>query len=111
MVKNPYSSLGISAECIHSQDFARADRVYSHELHLTHEYLGHMLGMRRSTVSVTAEELQRRKYIDYRRGRIKILNRSGLERTACECYRIVKVQAVYSPAAWTFLMLEQARFA
>jgi CRP-like cAMP-binding protein len=67
-----------------------ADRVYSDQLNLTHEFLGHMLGTRRSTVSVTAEELQRRKYIDYRRGKIKILSRSGLERTACECYRVVK---------------------
>jgi CRP-like cAMP-binding protein len=67
-----------------------ADRVYSDELGLTHEFLGHMLGVRRSTASVTAEEMQRRGYIDYRRGRIKILDRSGLEHTACECYRIVK---------------------
>jgi CRP-like cAMP-binding protein len=67
-----------------------ADRLYSDELGLTHEFLGHMLGVRRSTVSVTAEELQRRNYIDYRRGRIKILNRSALERIACECYRVVK---------------------
>jgi Mn-dependent DtxR family transcriptional regulator len=49
-----------------------------------------MLGVRRSTASVTAEELQRRGYIDYRRGKIKILDRSGLEETACECYRAVK---------------------
>ena len=67
-----------------------ADRVYSNELGLTHEFLGHMLGVRRSTASVTAEELQRRGYIDYRRGKIKILDRSGLEETACECYRVVK---------------------
>jgi CRP-like cAMP-binding protein len=67
-----------------------ADRLYSDELGLTHEFLGHMLGVRRSTVSMTAEELQRRNYIDYRRGRIKILNRSALERVACECYRVVK---------------------
>jgi CRP-like cAMP-binding protein len=67
-----------------------ADRLYSNEIGLTHEYLGHMIGVRRSTVSTTAEELQRRGYIDYRRGKIKIVNRSALERTACECYRVVK---------------------
>jgi CRP-like cAMP-binding protein len=67
-----------------------ADRVYSNELGLTHEFLGHMLGVRRSTASVTAEELQRRGYIDYRRGKIKILDRTGLEEAACECYRVVK---------------------
>jgi CRP-like cAMP-binding protein len=67
-----------------------ADRVYSDELGLTHEFLGHMLGLRRVTVTITAQELQRRKFIDYRRGKIKILNRSGLERITCECYRVVK---------------------
>jgi CRP-like cAMP-binding protein len=67
-----------------------ADRLYSNEIGLTHEFLSHMLGVRRSTVSVTAEELQKREYIDYRRGKIKILNRPGLERTACECYSVVK---------------------
>jgi CRP-like cAMP-binding protein len=67
-----------------------ADRLYSDELHLTHEFLGHMLGLNRSTVSVTAGELQRCKYIDYRRGRIKILDRPSLERIACECYQVVR---------------------
>jgi CRP-like cAMP-binding protein len=67
-----------------------ADRVYSDELGLTHEFLGHMLGVRRETVSTTAEELQRREFINYRHGKIKILNRSGLEASTCECYRIVK---------------------
>ena len=67
-----------------------ADRVYSDELGLTHKFLGHMLGLRRATVSTTAEELQRRELIDYRRGKIKILSRAGLEQVACECYRIVK---------------------
>ena len=67
-----------------------ADRMYTNELGLTHEFLGHMMGVRRSTVSVTAEELQRQGYINYRRGKIKIMNRPGLERTACECYRVVK---------------------
>jgi CRP-like cAMP-binding protein len=67
-----------------------SDRVYSDELGLTHEFLGHMLGVRRETVSTTAEELQRREFIDYRRGKIKILNRPGLEGSTCECYQIVK---------------------
>jgi Crp-like helix-turn-helix domain len=67
-----------------------ADRVYSDELGLTHEFLGDMLGLQRSTVTLTAQELQRCELIDYGRGKIKILNRPGLERIACECYRVVK---------------------
>jgi CRP-like cAMP-binding protein len=67
-----------------------ADRLYSNEIGLTHEFLAHMIGVRRSTVSATAEELQRRGYLDYRRGKIRILDRAGLEQTACECYRVVK---------------------
>lgn len=67
-----------------------ADRVYSSELGLTHEFLGHMIGVRRATVSATAEDLQDRGLIDYRRGRIRILDRPGLERVACECYRVVR---------------------
>jgi CRP-like cAMP-binding protein len=67
-----------------------ADRVYSNDLGLTHTFLGHMLGVRRATVSTTAEELQKGGLIDYRRGKIKILNREGLENLACECYRVVR---------------------
>jgi CRP-like cAMP-binding protein len=67
-----------------------ADRIYSDEIGLTHEFLAHMIGVRRATVSVTAQEMQKRGLIDYRRGKIKILDRSGLERSACECYRVVK---------------------
>jgi CRP-like cAMP-binding protein len=67
-----------------------ADRVYTNDLGLTHQFLAHMLGVRRATVSVTAEELQRQGLIDYRRGKIKILNREGLEALSCECYRVVR---------------------
>jgi CRP-like cAMP-binding protein len=53
---------------------------------LTHESLGAILGVRRATVSAAAERLQRGGLIRYRRGKIAILNRLALERTACECY-------------------------
>jgi hypothetical protein len=86
---------GCNAKHDTSQRMARwlllcADRMYANELGLTHEFLGHMMGVRRSTVSVTAKELQRQGYINYRRGKIKIENRPGLEQTACECYQVVK---------------------
>ena len=66
------------------------DRAESDVLYLTQEFLADMLGTRRATVSVAAEMLRRRKLIDYRRGVVRILNRAGLEQTACECYRVVK---------------------
>lgn len=67
-----------------------ADRSETETLMLTQEFLGQMLGSRRSTVTVAASGLQRLGLIDYSRGRIKIVDRPGLEQCACECYWIVR---------------------
>lgn len=66
------------------------DCVQSDCLPLTHEFLSHMLGVRRSGVTVAAQVLQEQGLISYRRGRMMIRDRRGLEETACECYRLVK---------------------
>jgi CRP-like cAMP-binding protein len=66
-----------------------ADRMESESLNLTHEFLAQMLGVQRSTVTVAAGDLQRAGLIGYSRGKIHILDRVNLTRTACECYRIV----------------------
>jgi CRP-like cAMP-binding protein len=65
------------------------DRVRSGEFRLTHEFLSHMLGVRRVGVTTAARTLQARKLIDYTRGKIRILNHKGLEAAACECYALV----------------------
>jgi Mn-dependent DtxR family transcriptional regulator len=49
-----------------------------------------MLGVRRTSVTEVAGELRHLKLINYSRGRVAILNRSGLERRACECYSVSK---------------------
>ena len=66
------------------------DRARSTEIRSTQEFLSQMLGVNRGSASQAASALQRAGLISYRRGRITILNRSGLEAAACECYRIVK---------------------
>ncbi|GAC1365262.1 MAG: Crp/Fnr family transcriptional regulator [Actinomycetota bacterium] len=66
------------------------DRIESPELPLTHEFLGQMLGVRRQSVSEAAEEFQSRGLISYRRGNVTILDRPGLEATACECYEVMR---------------------
>ena len=63
-----------------------SDRLESEELTITQEFLGQMLGTRRSSVTVSAGTLQRAGLIDYHRGYVRILDRDRLEDAASECY-------------------------
>jgi CRP-like cAMP-binding protein len=71
------------------------DRMAGDEFDLTQDFLSQMVGVRRATVSEVASELQRAGLISYSRGHMVILDRPGLERVACECYRIV--HAAFAP--------------
>jgi len=66
------------------------DRMDTDELLLTQEFISNMLGTRRASVGSAAGGLQTDGLIRYSRGRISILERAGLEESACECYRAVK---------------------
>jgi CRP-like cAMP-binding protein len=58
-------------------------------IRFSQEQLAHMLGLRRSTVTLAAQTLESRRFIKYRRGRIEIVNRSQLKTAACECYEVI----------------------
>lgn len=64
------------------------DRVSSDHFHLTHEFLGNMLGVRRVGITNAARALKDRQLIDYSRGHISILDGQGLEEAACSCYAV-----------------------
>lgn len=63
------------------------DRTHSKSLHLNHEFLANMLGVRRSAISIAAASLQKQEIISYRRGEITILQTKRLEQASCDCYR------------------------
>ena len=67
-----------------------ADRAHRQRFRMSHEFLAHMLGSSRPTVSVAAAVLRQENLIEYTHGMIEILDLNGLEQRACECYRIVK---------------------
>ena len=66
------------------------DRMGPGELVITQELIAVVLGVRREGVTDAAGRLQREGYIRYRRGHITVVDRSGLESSACECYAVVR---------------------
>ncbi len=66
------------------------DRVPSGELVVTQELIASVLGVRRPGVTGAAGQLQQAGCIRYRRGHVEVLDRSGLETRACECYAVVR---------------------
>lgn len=66
------------------------DRLSSNELIMTQELIAIMLCVRREVVTEAAGKLHQAGLIDYRRGRITVVNRAGLEARVCECYAVVK---------------------
>lgn len=62
------------------------DRSRGAQLHLTHEFMAYLLGVRRVGVTEAAHALQSRGLIDYKRGAITILDPQGLEQASCACY-------------------------
>jgi CRP-like cAMP-binding protein len=68
------------------------DRVGSHDLPLTQEFLAQMLGTRRSSVTVSAGALQKAGLIHYTRGNVTILDRHNLEEASCDCYGLLQRQ-------------------
>jgi len=66
------------------------DRTATNELVMTQELVANMLGVRREGITEAARRLQQAGLISYRRGHLAVLERSGLETRACECYAVVK---------------------
>ena len=66
------------------------DRLPSNRLTMTQELIANMLGVRREGVTDAAGKLQGLGVIEYRRGRITVLDRPRLEALCCECYSVVK---------------------
>jgi CRP-like cAMP-binding protein len=68
------------------------DRLQGNELVMTQELIANMLGVRREGVTEAAGRLQTAALIHYKRGRITVLDRPGLEARTCECYQVVKTE-------------------
>lgn len=93
------SQTGQTAVCnrLHAvdQQFCRwlllsMDRTKGNDLAMTHELMGHLLGVRRESVTAAALKLQADGLIRYGRGHIHVLDRAGLEHRSCECYGVVR---------------------
>jgi len=59
---------------------------------MTHDQIANLLGVRRESVSLAASHLQEQGLIECSRGKIKLIDRTGIERVACECYKVVREQ-------------------
>jgi CRP-like cAMP-binding protein len=63
------------------------DRAHSNKFQMTHKFFADMLGVRRSGITKAATSLQNRKLIHYSRGNVTVLDRAGLKKSSCQCYK------------------------
>jgi CRP-like cAMP-binding protein len=75
------------------------DRVQTDTLHLTHEFISHMMGVPRTSVTTIVSGLKKEEVVRHSRGKITILNRQRLEDAACECYRLIREEIRLMTAA------------
>jgi CRP-like cAMP-binding protein len=68
------------------------DRAEGEILTYTHEFLAHIMGANRTSITLAAQSLQNRGFISYRRGAMQVEDRAGLEDAACECYGVVRAR-------------------
>ena len=96
-----FNQVAQSAACIHLHKVEQRccrwllmtrDRMPADDFLLTHEFLGMMLGVRRTTVTDVMGSLQKAGLIQYRRGHVTILDREALRQRACECYDISRLE-------------------
>ncbi len=66
------------------------DRALSDEFVVTQEMLSGMVGASRPKITAVVGELQKADYIRHQRGRVRVLDRTGLEKTSCECYSVLR---------------------
>jgi CRP-like cAMP-binding protein len=88
-------SAACNAEHNHEQRLARwllicADRVHANYFKMSQEFLSHMLGSTRPTVTLAAGRLKKEGLITYKQSVIEIIDQKGLEKRACECYGVIK---------------------
>ena len=65
------------------------DRVDSDTIEITQEFLGHMIGTRRTTVNGILSTMERKGLLRHQRGSITIADRRSLEKAACDCYPLL----------------------
>jgi CRP-like cAMP-binding protein len=77
-----------------------ADLLRSDTLPLTQEFISQMLGVTRSSVTLTAKRLQQVGLIAYHRGSVRIVDRDGLLDTCCECYAAINAH-IHRLSGWS----------
>lgn len=73
------------------------DRVRADQFEITQEFLAQMLGVHRQSITLAASHLQKAGLIRYRRGKLQVLDRRGLEEASCPCYRAMRRQFDETP--------------
>jgi CRP-like cAMP-binding protein len=68
------------------------DQAGGDDFRITQEFLAQMLGVSRPSVALSAAALHKASLIDYRRGEITVVDRSGLEAASCECYAVIRAE-------------------